>query len=1227
MNATRIKWQLPHFANLLAALISFLPRLQAQIAVPPLVTYHGRLSASGTNYVGTGYFKFAIVNGGTNLNRSAGGYCVTAGGGVSSAVVTDGGSGYTVVPQVTILAPPGSPGAGATAIAAMAGGVVTSVTIQTPGSNYWGGVFLAIAPPPIVYGYTTYWSGNGQLDENGQPTAPLALTVSAGLFQVVLGDAPTAYLPPEIFQHGDAQLRIWFSPTEAGPFQELTPPQRLTATPYAMVAAQAASVQGSNVVGSLPVTTLTDALGAPLWLTNNANFLAGNAAAIFNLNAGSLASGTVPDVRLSPNVALLNGNQTFTGQNTFQNPGDTGGSIRIGANAADASPKLVYFGNSNAVSIGESGAPNRMELRADNFALLGNNNEGNVGINKTNPVATLDVNGTVAANNFSGSFTGNGNALSNLNGGQIVSGSISSGQLAAGAAAANLAAEGQSAVPSGGMILSEDPTNSALANAGYVKIGKLELIPEAWQTNYASGPPDTGNLNQARGGHTAVWTGSEMLIWGGYNGSYLGDGYRYNPVANTWTALSHINAPGPRSGHCAVWTGSKMIVWGGSDSSGGLYAPATDVWSGMSTVNAPAGYTSSAYAWTGTSFLTWGGTGEAYDGGNPGGYMWTTVYGTGGRYNPATDTWTVVTANKAPSPRFNAAFAWTGSELVVWGGKFTEYDVADPFGGDWVKSYHTGARYNPTADSWITMATNGAPDVRHSATAVWTGSQVLIWGGIGSVLTNGFWGDYYADINLNTGARYSPAGNSWSSITTANAPLARSGHTAIWAGGRMTIWGGFGDTGGLNTGGRYDPVANTWTTTTTASAPLARGGHRAVWTGTQMLVWGGQNNPNYPSLWFDAGSRYNITNDTWTSVAATPSSGDPGARQRATAVWTGSEMVIWGGESAGYYLHSGGRFNPALNAWSASSLNGAPSGRILHTAVWTGSAMLIWGGFDQAPTATGARYYPATDSWLQINKTNAPAARSRHTAVWTGTEMIVWGGVTNGLISPYVNTGGRYNPFRNAWTATLTNAPLVGRADHTAVWTGSEMIVWGGVSSTLPAYPAYHNSGARFSPATDSWLSLPAYLSPTARAYHTAIWTGTEMVVWGGYNGSALNTGGRFNPSSGWSGVPVNNAPTARYNHTAVWDGSQMIVWGGTSDGTNGITRGARFLPRTGDWTATAWLGPVILPDRINYCAVWTGTEMLIWGGKKYSYGGNTSYRNDTFGYAPQRITYLYTRP
>ena len=66
--------------------------------------------------------------------------------------------------------------------------------------------------------------------------------------------------------------------------------------------------------------------------------------------------------------------------------------------------------------------------------------------------------------------------------------------------------------------------------------------------------------------------------------------------------------------------------------------------------------------------------------------------------------------------------------------------------------------------------------------------------------------------------------------------------------------------------------------------------------------------------------------------------------------------------------------------------------------------------------------------------------RSVHTAVWTGSEMIVWGGEFSG----YSNTGGRYNPSTDSWTATsLTNAPSA-RDGHTAVWTGSEMIVWGG---------------------------------------------------------------------------------------------------------------------------------------------------------------------------------------
>jgi hypothetical protein len=60
------------------------------------------------------------------------------------------------------------------------------------------------------------------------------------------------------------------------------------------------------------------------------------------------------------------------------------------------------------------------------------------------------------------------------------------------------------------------------------------------------------------------------------------------------------------------------------------------------------------------------------------------------------------------------------------------------------------------------------------------------------------------------------------------------------------------------------------------------------------------------------------------------------------------------------------------------------------------------------------------DTWTATSTTDAPSARAGHTAVWTGSEMIVWGG----YIGISLNTGGRYNPSTDSWTATsTTNAP------------------------------------------------------------------------------------------------------------------------------------------------------------------------------------------------------------
>ena len=61
--------------------------------------------------------------------------------------------------------------------------------------------------------------------------------------------------------------------------------------------------------------------------------------------------------------------------------------------------------------------------------------------------------------------------------------------------------------------------------------------------------------------------------------------------------------------------------------------------------------------------------------------------------------------------------------------------------------------------------------------------------------------------------------------------------------------------------------------------------------------------------------------------------------------------------------------------------------------------MIVWGGWDAANIFnTGGKYNPGTDSWTATSTTNAPTARYVHTAVWTGSEMIVWGGGANGTL-------------------------------------------------------------------------------------------------------------------------------------------------------------------------------------------------------------------------------------
>src|SRR5581483_4712542 len=429
-----------------------------------------------------------------------------------------------------------------------------------------------------------------------------------------------------------------------------------------------------------------------------------------------------------------------------------------------------------------------------------------------------------------------------------------------------------------------------------------------------------------------------------------------------------------------------------------------------------------------------------------GGQANSSLLGTGGKYDPATDTWTFTNNSGAPTARVGHTAIWSGSEMVVWGGQDTTFSRVN-----------TGGKYNPETDSWTPTSRTNAPSARYFHTAVWTGDEMIIWGGIDN-----------SSQDLNTGGRYNPTTNSWTATTTSNAPSARRSHTAISTGSEMIVWGGFDDFNfvDLNTGGRYDPNTNTWTATSFSNAPDPRHNHTAVWTGTEMIIWGGFNNESFQDL--NTGGRYDPDTDSWTATSTFA----PDPRENHTAVWTGTQMIIWGGSTFfSEDFNTGGRYDPGVDSWVATSPANAPDARTFHTAVWTGTEMIVWGGTGGFPFSldlnTGGRYDPSTNSWTATNTYNVPDPRSSHTAVWTGTEMVVWGGATQNFPST-LNTGARYDLATDSWMATtLTDEPSP-RNGHTAVWTGTEMIVWGGEDDNFN----FLNTGEKYNPGADSWIAM-----------------------------------------------------------------------------------------------------------------------------------------------------------
>lgn len=245
---------------------------------------------------------------------------------------------------------------------------------------------------------------------------------------------------------------------------------------------------------------------------------------------------------------------------------------------------------------------------------------------------------------------------------------------------------------------------------------------------------------------------------------------------------------------------------------------------------------------------------------------------------------------------------------------------------------------------------------------------------------------------------------------------------------------------------------------------------------------------------------------------------------------------------------------------------------------------------DETPTATPAALGSLDGTWVPIAEAPIPG-RLGHSAVWTGTEMIVWGADPSSVRSD----GAAYDPASDTWRV-LATAPIDGRYLQVAAWTGTEMLVWGGLDQAGSGL----GDGAAYDPATDRWRRLP--VAPlVGTGSQAAVWARGQWIVVDGVPTGVgpLRLGvAAYRPDTDrWSALPGLELPTA----TAISltsTGEEIVLLATAFDAP---ARG--FLLRLGE-PDPAWR-PIVDPPLVSLSPrgteLWTGTEILV---RAYVQGG-----------------------
>ncbi len=324
----------------------------------------------------------------------------------------------------------------------------------------------------------------------------------------------------------------------------------------------------------------------------------------------------------------------------------------------------------------------------------------------------------------------------------------------------------------------------------------------------------------------------------------------------------------------------------------------------------------------------------------------------------------------------------------------------------------------PVESGWAPMATSPLSP-REAAVSVWTGTEVIVWGG------------RLGNTALLDGAAYDPATDTWRTI--ASNSWGHPGAHAVWTGTEMVVLA-------KNGGAAYDPVTDTW-----RDLPLLRGGGGSflapAWTGDALLGIGVDVAANDTSVSL-AASTLSGDGSTWEDggkIAISDNVFDTSADYQVA--WSGSEAVVWDGHMRGWV------YDPTARTWRSLPCDGctphAEPDRTIPVAV--DQALYLVSSSHLGPESYLSLAVPTTDPLageLWVGRGTGVTGR-----LDPGSQAVPAGG-DRAMVLSTAMAPTSVDLSTGEWVDTDPDQRVLGGAYQSAVWTGEELVVWGGADGS-----------------------------------------------------------------------------------------------------------------------------------------------------------------------------------